>query len=119
MCHMAAGAGRGREAYRRRAWREAYTAFTNATRLTPDDRYCLAIVANLIGADDWVDRWADAYRAHLDAGSAAKAARCAGWLANGLFTTGQVAQGGAWFVRAQEALEQVESECAEHGLFLI
>src|SRR5438128_8731769 len=96
----------GREAYERRAWREAYGYFTaaaQATRLGPDDHYRLAIVANLIGGEDWVDRWADAYRAYLDVGMSAKAARCAGWLANGLFAAGQVAQGGAWFGRAQEA----------------
>lgn len=119
MCRVAGSVVRGREAYRRGAWREAYGAFSKAARLTPDDRYCLAIVANLIGGADWVDRWADAYCAHLDEGSPAKAARCAGWLANGLLTSGQVAQGGAWLARAQEALERAGGECAEHGLFLI
>ncbi len=88
-------------------------------RVGREDLERLAIAANLIDAEDWVDRWADAYRARLDGGAPARAARCAGWLAYGLFASGQIAQGGGWLARAQEALEHADDECAERGLLLV
>jgi DNA-binding CsgD family transcriptional regulator len=112
----------GREAYERRAWREAYGLLADAARhrgLAGEDLERLAVAANLIGAEDWADRWADAYRRLLVDGSPARAARCAGWLAHGLIDAGQIAQGGGWLARAQEALERADQECAEHGLLLV
>ncbi|MGH2477682.1 MAG: LuxR C-terminal-related transcriptional regulator [Candidatus Limnocylindrales bacterium] len=112
----------GREAYERRAWREAYGFLAAASRspgLLGEDLERLAIAANLIDAEDWVDRWADAYRVRLESGSAARAARCAGWLAYGLFNSGQVAQGGGWLARAHDAIEHADEECAERGLLLV
>jgi hypothetical protein len=113
---------RGREAYERRAWREAYgflAAASQSPGLPGEDLERLAIAAILIDAEDWVDRWADAYRVRLESGLPARAARCAGWLAYGLFTSGQIAQGGGWLARAHEAVEHADEECAEHGLLLV
>ena len=111
----------GRAAFEGREWREAYRLLATASQspgLEPEDLELLAIAANLIGAEDWVERWAAAYRACLDGGAPARAARCAGWLAHGLLTSGQIAQGGGWMARAAEALEHAD-ECAERGMLLI
>jgi DNA-binding CsgD family transcriptional regulator/tetratricopeptide (TPR) repeat protein len=112
----------GREAYERRAWREAYGFLANAAQcrgLAGEDLERLAVAANLIDADDWADWWADAYRVRLEDGLPARAARCAGWLAYGLLNSGQIAQGGGWFARARDAVERAGEECAEHGLLLV
>ena len=112
----------GRAAYERRAWREAYGLLANAAQsaaLAGEDLERLAVAANLIDAEDWADRWADAYRVRLEDGSPARAARCAGWLAYGHLNSGQVAQGGGWLARAHEAVEHADEECAEHGLLLV
>lgn len=111
----------GREAYERRAWREAYGFLAAAAQgpgLSGGDVERLAIAANLIGAEDWVERWAAAYRVCLEGGAPARAARCAGWLAYGLLNSGQVAQGGGWLARTAEALEHAD-ECAEQGMLMV
>ena len=81
----------GREVYERRAWRDAYGFLVNAALvpgLAAEDLERLAIAANLIGAEDWVDRWADADRVRFEGGLLTRAARCAGWLAYGLLSSG-------------------------------
>ncbi len=109
-----------RAAFARRAWREAYGELVALEDIDDvEDLECLAVAAHLIGAGDWVDRWADACRAREARGEHARAARCAFWLAYGLLTGGQVALGGGWLGRAHELLADVDSPCAEHGLLLI
>jgi DNA-binding CsgD family transcriptional regulator/tetratricopeptide (TPR) repeat protein len=109
-----------REAFARREWRDAYERFVSlGDTVETDDVELLAVAAHLIGAADWVDRWVDAFRAQLDAGKRARAARCAFWLAYGLLTSGQVAQGGGWLGRVHDTLDGVDEECAEAGLLLL
>jgi DNA-binding CsgD family transcriptional regulator len=111
---------RARAAFARRAWREAYDKIVAARDSAgTEELERLAVAAHLIGADDWVDRWADACRAHQESGEPARAARCAFWLAYGLLTGGEVALGGGWLARAHEILEGVDGPCAERGLLLI
>ncbi|MGH9136169.1 MAG: DNA-binding response regulator, partial [Acidimicrobiales bacterium] len=113
-------AERARAAFARRAWRDAYAELVAAEEIVDvEDLERLAVAAHLIGADDWVDRWAHACRAYDERGEQSRAARCALWLAYGLLTGGQVALGGGWLGRAHELLEAVDGPCAERGLLLI
>jgi hypothetical protein len=112
---------RGREAYERRAWREAYGFLANASQspgLPGEDHERLAVAANLIDAEDWVDRWADAHRVRLESGlPARRRAVPGGWRTAGSPLARSLRVVGGW--RAQEAVEHVDEECAEHGLLLV
>lgn len=113
---------RGRAAYRRRAWLEAYEALAGhdvAVGLDADDLELLATSASLVCRDD------DATRAlerafhdylHVDVVSAA---RCAIWLGIGFVATGQVAQANGWFGRAQRLLDRAGRDCVERGYLLV
>ena len=111
---------RARAAFTRRAWREVYGEFVGAGELADvSDLERLAVAAHLIGTDDWLDRWADACRAHQERGEHARAARCAFWAAYGLLSGGQVALGGGWLARAHELVEGADGPFPERGLLLI
>ena len=113
-------AERGRAAFARRAWTEAYVELVAApSGADAEDLERLAVAAYLIGADDWVARSEDACRAYQDAAEHPRAARAAFWLAFGLLSAGQVALGGGWLGRADEILELVDGPCAERGLLLL
>lgn len=93
----------GREAFARRAWREAHDALAAADRagtLDADDLERLATAAHLVGDDD-ADAWSRAYHRHLAAGHRVAAARCAFLLAMGLFARGEPGRAGGWLARAQ------------------
>jgi DNA-binding CsgD family transcriptional regulator len=117
---MGTSVERARAAFVRRAWREAYGEFAGAGELGDvEDIEQLAVAAYLIGADDWVERSADACRAHEERGEQGRAARCAFWAGFGLLNEGQVALGGGWLARAHELCAGVEGPCPERGLLLI
>ena len=75
---------RGREAFRRRAWSDAYGQLSAADReapLEPEDLERLAIAAYLIGRGaESADLLARAHQECLRRGDAGRAARCAFWL---------------------------------------
>src|SRR5918997_5208269 len=100
---------RGREAYLRRAWRDACQHLSAADRheaLDAEDLDRLATAAYLIGHLDTADAtWERAHHAFLDRGDTAPAVRCAFWLGLTLFLRGEHARGGGWLARAQHILE--------------
>ncbi|MGH2616013.1 MAG: LuxR C-terminal-related transcriptional regulator [Thermomicrobiales bacterium] len=110
---------RGREALRRQAWADAYALMSAAQRnapLEPEDLERLAVAAYLIGRDtDSVEVWALAHQAWARLGDAARAARCAFWLAFGLLNKGELARGGGWIDRAQRLLDGCGLDCVEQG----
>jgi DNA-binding CsgD family transcriptional regulator len=113
---------RGLAHYAQRGWRDAYAALSAADHASPlgaEDLWRIATAALLIGREDdfvtYVDR---AHRAHLDAGDAARAARCAFWIGFHLAIRGDVGQATGWFARARRLLEG-EPECVEHGYLLL
>jgi DNA-binding CsgD family transcriptional regulator len=114
---------RGREAYARRAWREAYDSLSRADEaepLGPEDLDALASSAFLLGRDDVSLRLLErAHHAHVEAGGRQRAVRSAFWLGMHLLMRGDVGPATGWLGRAQRLLEQEEADSVEHGYLLI
>lgn len=112
-----------REAFQRQVWSGAYTLFIEADQqgvLTPDDLERLAVAACLLGKDEVSDSvWTRAHQEFLDIGDAARAARCAFWLATGLQNRGEHARASGWFARASRLLGDDLNDCVEQGYLLL
>lgn len=110
---------RGREAYQRLAWRDAYEQLSAADELAPldaEDLDRLARAAYLTGHLDVAnDAWERTHQAFLERGEKALAVRCAFWLGLTLVQRGEHARGGGWLGRAQHILEDAPLDCAERG----
>jgi DNA-binding CsgD family transcriptional regulator len=113
---------RGREAARRLAWSDAYSALSLADSSSPlaaQDLELLATAALLMGhVEDGLRALQRAHQWHVEGGDPRRAARCAFWLTFHLGARGDVAQASGWFARASRLLEH-EQECTEHGYLLI
>ena len=76
--------GRGRQAYARRAWRDAYESLSQADQVAPlgaDDLELLATSAAMLGRDaDYLSLLERAHHAYLDGGEPLRAVRCAFWV---------------------------------------
>lgn len=110
----------GRDAFRRRAWREAYDLLAEADAedgLAIEDLERRAIAAHLLGADEYANLWARAHAECVRAGDVARAARCAFWLAYGLLDHGEVARGNGWLGRAAKLIDGLD--CVEQGYLLV
>jgi DNA-binding NarL/FixJ family response regulator len=121
---MANGAqGRGREAFERHVWGEAYAQLAAADGVAPldvDDLERLACAAYLTGNDEIADEvWVRAHTEHVRSHGLARAARCTFWLVLDLFTRGEMARASGWLSRGQRLLEQNRDDCAERGLLLV
>jgi hypothetical protein len=114
---------RGREFFGRQAWGDAYAELSAADReaaLTLDDLERLAVAAYLVGADgDSHDAWLRAHHECMRLGYVVRAARCAGWLAQGLLLRGEMAQGSGWLARAQRLLDEGHHDGVERGYLLL
>jgi len=114
---------RGRDAGRRLAWVETYSALSAAgpsAPMTGEDLELLACATYLLGRlDDCHQALQRAQHAYLADGHPARAARCVFWVAFTLLLQGDAAQAGGWLGRAGRILEQAPDECAEHGLLLL
>src|SRR5437667_11113347 len=108
---------RGRHAFERQAWTEAFdqlAAADDESSLGPADLERLGVAAHLMGRDDeGEDAMARAHHEFLRLGEAPRAARTAFWLGMGLVNRGEMARGGGCLVRA--CLEQLEGQrvCVE------
>jgi DNA-binding NarL/FixJ family response regulator len=115
--------GGGRAAYAGLEWGEAYAQLMAADREAPleiEDLERLAVAAHLVGRDDESAQiWARAHHECLRLGEAARAARCAFWLAFGLLNRGEQARGGGWLARAKRLLDEGDLDCPEQGYLLI
>ena len=113
---------RGREAFERAAWADAYAHLSAAARedaVKPEDLQRLAVAAALIGRDaESAQAWERAHHALLRAGDVPAAVRCAFWLALGLLQRGEMARGGGWLARAQRQLDTCGQTCVERGYLL-
>jgi len=113
----------GREAFRQRAWGDAFARLSEADGQTPlelDDLERLAIAAHLLSRVD--DREKILARLHHDAarqGHPARAARAAFWLGFGLIQQGELARGSGWLARAARVLEDAGGEHVEAGYLLL
>jgi hypothetical protein len=111
---------RGRAAFARQAWADAFTELTaadQASPLEPEDLQRLATVARLIGRDDDGDGFgARAHNGYVDRGELTRAARCAFWLGMNLFARGEMAPASGWLGRAHRLVEESGEDCVEKGL---
>ncbi len=112
---------RGREAYRRHLWADAYGDLSTArseASLDPEDLERLAVSAYLTGNDaESIDSWSRAHQEFLARGETVRAARSALWLAFGLIARGETATSGGWLARASRLLEPAD-DCAEKGMLV-
>jgi DNA-binding CsgD family transcriptional regulator len=110
---------RGRAAFARGAWGEAYALLSAADAeagLDLDDLERLGAVAYLVGRDEEaVDVWGRAHRQGLQAGDIRRAAGCAFWSAFVLLNKGELARGGGWVHRGLRLLDGSDSDCVEQG----
>ena len=110
---------RGREAFARRAWREAVAQLSLAERttgLSAIDLARLASSAHLIGdATASAAAWERAHLAALDAGDVPGAARAGFWVAFGLVVRREQAHAAGWIVRASRLLDDAGHDCVERG----
>lgn len=110
---------RGRAAYRRRAWIEAFTALAAADEGEPlplDDLDLLATSAYLTGKEaDGDELAARAYREWLDRDAPDQAARRAIWLALLLLLRGEAAASNGWRSRAKRLIDDSDLECSATG----
>jgi DNA-binding CsgD family transcriptional regulator len=115
------GVARGREHYRKGAWREALDAFASADRTKPlerEDLDRLAICQGLLGLDeDFLATLERSHHAHLEAGDTLRAVRSAFWLGFRLAYLRERARAGGWFGRAHRLLEG-QGDCVERGWLL-
>ena len=120
---MADALDRGRGSFRRNVWGDAFAELSAADRegtLELEDLERLAVAAYLVGADaDSDDAWLRAHRECLRLGDVVRAARCAGWLAQGLLLRGEMARGGGWLARAQRLLDEVNHDGVRRGYLLL
>jgi DNA-binding CsgD family transcriptional regulator len=113
---------RGRAAYARRAWREAYECLGSADASAPlevDDLELYARSAYMLGLEEAFLRGLErAHGAHVDAGRPLPAVRCIFWIGMTLALGGAMGGATGWFARGKRLLE-AEPEAAERGYLLL
>jgi len=111
---------RGRDAFERRAWGDAYADLLAADREVPleaEDLERLAAATYLVGRDS-ADAWARAHHAFLDRNNMERASRCVFFLTLELLLNGEPAQAGGWLARARRVIPD-EAESVERGYLLL
>src|SRR5262245_1837607 len=113
---------KGRDAFQRRAWGEAFSQLSAADRkspLTPEDLVSFAQAAFLTGRErEGGDLLSRAHQAFLKRRDTQLAARCAFWLGFTLLINGESAKAGGWLSRAGRLLEG-QPDCVEKGYLLL
>ena len=114
---------KGRAAFDREAWAEAYEQLAAADRespLEPDDLELLGMAAQLLGRDaDSAELSERAHHEFLRRGDVARAARCAFYLVMTLLNRGEMARGAGWLARARRLLDEAGLDCVEGGYLLV
>ena len=115
--------GRGREAYERSAWSEAYELLGRAERVAPlsgADLVALAMSAHMLGHfDEWLPVLERAHHSYAEEGEMLPAVRCAFWIGMNLALRGEMGPAAGWLGRAQRLLERDGRECVEQGYMLL
>jgi len=114
---------RGRAAFEREAWADAWRELTAAEAHAPletDDLDRLATAAYLVGEDAAsTEARARAHAGFLERGDRVRAAQSAFWLAFALLERpANRAQAGGWLSRARRLLDEHGRECVERGFLL-
>jgi DNA-binding NarL/FixJ family response regulator len=114
---------RGRAAYVKGAWSEAFESLSGADRAAPLDARDLELQARaayMLGRDDdYVGGLERAHHTHLEGQDVAPAARCAFWIGHNLLFRGERGRANGWFSRGRRLLETVAEDCVERGYLLI
>lgn len=114
---------RGRVAFDRSQWGEAFARLSAADRdmaLAPEDLERLAVAAHLVGEDEAsASAWERAHQQFLDRGEVARAVRSAFWLVFGFFSRGEMGRAGGWLARGKRLLDDHDLDCVERGYLLI
>jgi len=114
---------RGRDAFARRAWKDAHALLSAADEqagLDPPDLACLAIACFLTGHDAACEATLTrAFQGFLAKGETVQAARTAFWLAFMLGHVGDFAQASGWTSRATRLLDEGRHDCVERGYLLM
>jgi DNA-binding NarL/FixJ family response regulator len=114
---------RGRSAYERLAWTEAYEAFGRVDAEAPlqaGDVELYGAAAAMLGRDDeWMRCLERAHHLHLEAGDELRAVRCGFWLGMNHAVRGELGPAIGWFGRSQRLLEHEERDSVEHGYLLV
>ncbi|MFW6204231.1 MAG: DNA-binding response regulator, partial [Actinomycetota bacterium] len=114
---------RGRDAFARQSWADAYARLAAADRdasLEPDDLERLATAAYLTGDEPAaVTVLTRAYHQSVGRGEIERAARCGFWLSHHLLLGGDAIQSGGWLTRTQRMLDDRQLDCLERGYLLV
>ena len=114
---------RGRAAFERHEWNDAFAALSLADQsraLDADDLERLSWSAGLTARDDEMLMTQERlYNARLDAGECLAAARAAFWLGFRLLALGEIGRSGGWLGRAQRLVEREGRDCVERGYLLL
>lgn len=113
---------RGRQAFQRHAWGDAYAQLSAAQReapLAPEDLERLATAAHLVGTQEESDDiWTRAHHEYLRQGKTLRAVRCAFWLGFTFLLRQENARSSGWLARGRRLLEDATEETAEAGYLL-
>jgi ATP/maltotriose-dependent transcriptional regulator MalT len=114
---------RGREAYDRRAWLDAYEALSRAdaeSSLEAADLELLGFSASMVGRmDEYLAVLERAHHAHLESGDTLAAAGMAIWIGMNLASRDEMGPAGGWFGRAQRLVDREDEDCVERGWLLV
>ncbi|MGZ6515826.1 MAG: LuxR C-terminal-related transcriptional regulator [Actinomycetota bacterium] len=114
---------RGRDAFARKGWSDAFSYLSRATQAQdadPGALELLAVSAHLLGKDgESEEAWTRAHQGLLQGGEIERAVRCAFHLAMQLLDKGEMARGGGWLARAGKLLEDNPRDCVENGYVLL
>jgi DNA-binding CsgD family transcriptional regulator len=112
---------RGRAAYDRRAWNDAYESFSRADRaaaLGAEDLELLATSAYMLGRDnEYLSLLERAHHAYLEAGQTHHAFRCAFWVGITHALRAEMGPAGGWLGRAHGLAGEEDS--VERGYLLV
>ncbi len=110
---------RARASFDRRMWDEAFAELSAARlerALDIEDLERLAMSAYMVGREDGCEEaWIAAHHVRLRRGEPERAARCAFWLALGLFFRGDLAPAKGWVTRGGRLLEEGRGDCVEQA----
>ena len=114
---------RGREAFARRRWVEAFSNLSAAEQESPLDAVDyeqLVITEYLLSTDAaGVDTWERAHHVFLARNDVERAARATFWLAMNLVERGEMARGAGWVARGRRLLDDAKLECSARGYLMI
>ena len=107
-----------RETFESGDWVTAFEAWSglDAAALTPADLHGLATAALLLGRnEEFMAAIQQAFRAYVDRGELAAAARCAFWIGMESAAAGDLSLAAGWTARADRLVEEVGEDVVEGG----